>query len=57
MTWGNNYNPTTKLRSIGNLTTKGKVLHYYQDLKEEKRKQRFLKEPKEENLTIHSITL
>lgn len=55
--WTNDYNLTTKLRSIGNLTPKEKVVQYYQELTEEKRKQRFLKEPKEDNLRIHTITL
>lgn len=55
--WVNNYNLITKLRSIGDLTPVQKVLQYYQGLTEEKRRQRFLREPKEENLKVHTITL
>lgn len=54
-TWVDNYNLTTKLRSIGGLTPVEKVLQYYQSLTEETRKQRFLKKPILESLRVSTI--
>lgn len=48
--WQNEYNLTRKLKSLKNLTPYEKMIEYYQDLSEEKRKRRFKKEPNRELL-------